>query len=131
MHTTALDTTAAVDEFMARLDDPHKAGVQALRQVILDVDPAIAEGVKWNAPSFRINEYFATVHLRTKAGVGVVLHRGAKAKKLAERLSIDDPDHLLTWLDADRAMVVFADAGDVGAKRRAFQRVLRDWIEHL
>lgn|GEM_PF-6904464 len=39
----------AVDEFMAALSRPHK--------------PDIAEGIEWNAPSWRMTEHFATMHL--------------------------------------------------------------------
>ena len=128
-HATTSDTTAAVDALMATLAHPHKAGIEALRKAILAVDPAIAEGVKWNAPSFRTGEYFATVHLRTKPGIGLILHLGAKARALpAGGLAIDDPDGLLTWLGKDRAQVVFADAGDVRARMPALLAVLRQWI---
>jgi uncharacterized protein YdhG (YjbR/CyaY superfamily) len=41
-----------VDEFMAALDHPFKAGVQAVRETIRGVHPGITEQVKWNAPSF-------------------------------------------------------------------------------
>jgi len=73
----AADTTKAVDDFMAKLDHPHKRDIEALRKLVLAVDPAIREGVKWNAPSFRTTGYFATTNLRAKAGIGVILHLGA------------------------------------------------------
>ncbi|MDH5829038.1 hypothetical protein QFW80_00675 [Luteimonas sp. M1R5S18] len=65
-HATPADTRAAVDALMATLTHPHKASIEALRAAILAVDPSIAEGVKWNAPSFRTHEYFATFHLRAR-----------------------------------------------------------------
>jgi len=57
-----------VEAFLASLDHPFKPEILALRQVILGADPSIAEGIKWNAPSFRTSEYFATMHLRAKDG---------------------------------------------------------------
>ena len=131
-HAAAADTTAAVDALMAALDHPHEAGIAALREAILAVDPAIAEGVKWNAPSFRTHEYFATVHLRAKAGIGLILHLGAKARDLpACGLAIDDPDGLLRWLAKDRAQVAFADAADVRRRAPALQALLRAWIGYV
>jgi hypothetical protein len=60
---------------------------------------ATAEGIKWNAPSFRTVEYFATVKLREKKGIGVILHLGARARDLGpDGIVIDDPATLLEWL---------------------------------
>lgn len=126
-HSTAADTTAAVDAFMATLDAPRKTQVQLLRQAILAIDPSIAEGIKWNAPSFRTQEYFATFNLRGKQGPMLILHLGAKARELPEGgLGIDDPTGLLKWLGKDRAQVVFDD--DVHSRIPALQAILRQWI---
>ena len=131
-HTSAADTTQAVDEFMRRLDHPFKAEVQAIRQTLLAVDPAIAEGVKWNAPSYRTTDYFATTHLREKAGIGLILHLGAKVRDLgAQGVPIDDPEHLLKWLAKDRAMIVFKDMAAFTACKTAFERIIRQWITHV
>lgn len=81
-HSTPADTSAAVDAFMATLDHPHADAVQRLRALVLGVDPTIAEGIKWNAPSWRTAEYFATTHLRAKRGLGLVLHLGARARSM-------------------------------------------------
>ena len=53
MHKTPSDTSKAVDEFMKSL------------------------------PSFKTTEYFATTNLRTKKGIGLVLHFGAKVRTVA------------------------------------------------
>lgn len=128
-HTGAADTTQAVDDFMRQLDHPFKPVIEALRQVILGADPAIAEGIKWNAPSFRTSVYFATTHLRQRTGIGVVLHLGAKVRDLGtEGLQIADPAGLLQWLAKDRAMVVFQDTQDLERKTAAFVDVIRQWL---
>ena len=132
VHSTPADTTEAVDELMKSLRHPAKSEIQALRALILQVHPSIREGVKWNSPSFRTSEYFATTNLRTKQGVGVVLHFGAKVRSVAgSRESIKDPQNLLTWLAKDRATVNFADMKDISAKMKAFQAVLRQWIKYV
>lgn len=48
---------AAVAEFLRRLEHPLKAEIEALRRVLLAADPAVREGIKWNAPSFRRRSY--------------------------------------------------------------------------
>lgn len=131
-HTGPADTTAAVNELMDALGHPHKDAITELRRVILGADGAIAEGVKWNAPSFRTTEYFATTHLRTKQGVGVILHLGAKARALPTGgIAIQDPESLLTWLAKDRALIEFADAREVKRRQAALRKLLRQWIKYV
>jgi hypothetical protein len=121
-----------VQAFLDALDHPHKPEILALRRIILAADPAIAEGIKWNAPSFRTSEWFATFHLRAKAGVQIILHFGAKVRDGAGvRAAIADPESLLTWLADDRASATFRDLGDVEAKQSAFAAVIREWIRHV
>ena len=122
----------SVDAFFATTDHPHRDALLAIRRAILGADPSISEGIKWNVPSFRTSEWFATLHLRAKDGVGVILHFGAKKRdNLPPRDAIPDPAALLTWLAPDRAMVVFRDAADVEAKGKAFEELLRGWVEHV
>jgi hypothetical protein len=126
------DTTKAVDEFMRSLVHPAKAEIEALRTTILGAHPSVREGVKWNAPSFRTTEYFATTNLRSKQGVGVILHFGAKARVVAASAeSISDPSNLLKWLAKDRATVSFESLSDLESKKVAFQSVLIQWIAHV
>lgn len=129
---TAQDSSAAVDAFMATLDHPFKAEVQALRTAILALDPAIAEGIKWNVPSWRTTAYFATTHLRDKVGFSVILHLGAQVRTLpAGGVAIDDPAGLLKWLGADRAQVAFASTADFQARLPALLAVLRQWLRYV
>ena len=131
-HNTAADTTKAVDEFMETLDHPLKATIESIRASILSADSRISEGIKWNAPSFRTTEYFATTHLREKKGVGVILHLGAKARELpAGGIAVEDPENLLEWLGKDRAMVVFRDLADFKKKQAAFEGIVKSWIAHV
>ena len=129
---TAADTSAAVDQFMAVLTHPCKAEIETLRAAMRAADPAIAEGIKWNAPSWRAGEYFATTHLRAKTGFGLILHLGAKARTQPEgSITVADPTGLLKWLGRDRAQVEFASAADLAAKLPALQAVIQQWIRHL
>lgn len=131
-HSTAADSTKAVDEFMRTLDHPFKKEIEAIRTSMLGTDRTIAEGVKWNAPSFRTSEYFATTNLRDKKGVGIILHLGAKMRDLPSgRMAIYDPMKLLKWLGKDRAMVAFENLDDFNAKKAAFKRIVQQWIVHV
>jgi len=131
-HSTAADTTAAVDAFMKRLSHPLKAEIEVIRKTIRGAAPGIREGVKWNAPSFRTTEYFATTNLREKAGVGVILHLGARVRALpAGGLAIEDPQKMLKWLGKDRAMVVFKDGKELAARKTAFAALIKEWVRHV
>lgn len=121
-----------VEIFLAALDHPLKPEILALRQTILDADPSIAEGIKWNVPSFRTSEYFATMHLRAKDGIQVILHLGAKTRDTAAAgFVIADPEALLEWLAPDRASAKFRDVSDIDARRSAFTDIIRQWITHV
>ena len=124
----AADTSAAIDQFMARLEHPHKAAIELLRQIICGADPAIAEGIKWNAPSFRTVEYFATTHLRAADGLGLILHLGAKVRE-RPAFQVGDPKGLLKWLAKDRAIVTFSGFDDLTALRPALEDIVRQWIQ--
>jgi hypothetical protein len=131
---TPRDTSAPgdVDAFLAALDHPRKSEILALRRLVLDADPAIGEGIKWNAPSFRTSEFFATFHLRAREGVQVILHFGAKARASpVARAAVADPAGMLAWLGPDRASVTFRGLDDVDARGAAFQDVVRAWIAQM
>ena len=74
-----------VEAFLEKLDHPRKPEIEALRRIILGAHASVHEGIKWNAPSFRTTEYFATFHLRAKDGVALIFHRGAKKRAVPPR----------------------------------------------
>jgi hypothetical protein len=122
----------SVGTFLASLDHPLKQEILAIRQMILDADPSIAEAIKWNVPSFYTSEHFATMHLRPKDSVRVILHLGAKPRATATSgIAIADPESLLEWLGKDRASVTFRDLKDIHSKRAAFATLIRQWITHV
>lgn len=124
--------TADVETLLAELDHPLATEISQLRAMIRGADPRIAEGIKWNAPSFHTTEHFATFHLRARDAIQVVLHLGAKPRPDASiRGVIADPAALLEWRGADRAIVTFCSQADVESKRDAFVALVRQWIEFV
>lgn len=119
--------TESVDALLTRLAHPKRAEIDALRRLVLSVSPSVVEEVKWNSPSFRTTEHFATMHLRSRDGIQLILHLGAK-KRDAVELAIDDPTGLLEWLAPDRASVKFTSVADVKTKKAALVALLRQWI---
>lgn len=114
---------------------PLRNEIDVLRAIILDVDPSITEGVKWNTASYRTTSrntagWFATLNgpKHTKEPM-IILHAGAKAKGIVLKDNIPDPQGLIKWLGNDRAQIVFKDAADIKAKTKALQAIVRAWIQ--
>lgn len=125
-------TPQTVNDFIAALNHPLKPEVIALRQIILGADSRISQGIKWNVPSFRTTEYFATFYLRAKESIQIILHFGAKPRALpVGDIAIADPEALLTWLAKDRASVTFRNLAEINAHRPAFEAIIRAWIAHI
>jgi len=118
-----------VGEFMRELDHPLKRDIEIVRQIILNIDPGISEAIKWNAPSFRTTDFFATVNLRSRERVQLIFHTGAKVKGVATTgISIADPAGLLEWLAKDRCLVTLGVGKDIQTRRAAFEAIVREWI---
>jgi hypothetical protein len=121
-------TSLAVDAFLADLEHPLKAEIEAVRALILGLDPAIGEGIKWKAPTFHTTTDFATVNLRSTDSLQLILHLGAKVRPDLEKPVIDDPAGLLKWLAKDRCMATLGGGEAFRANRSAFEAVLKQWI---
>jgi hypothetical protein len=120
-----------VDEFLARLEHPRKAEIEAVRAILLGADARIQESIKWNAPSFSITEHFATFNLRRKDAVQVVLHRGAKVRARAPKISIRDPSGMLQWVAKDRCTFVLMDMKEIESRKSALRSIVKQWIRQM
>ena len=122
-----------VDAFLLKLKHPLKPELEAVRKIILGADPRIREGIKWNAPSFRFEEYFATAGLRPNANfVHVIFHKGAKVKDNSTvGMRISDPSGMLEWLAEERCAAKFHDLEDVRAKEPALRNIVKQWIRQM
>lgn len=130
VETDGSRTDPTVVAFLRDLEHPLKQEIEAVRRLILDVSPEIREGLKWNAPSFRTTDHFATFNLRSRDRVRLILHTGAKVKETAtEGVKVADPSGLLEWLAKDRCLVTLGDAKDIQTKRAALQAILREWLQ--
>jgi len=128
---TAGAAATSVAQFLAQLDHPHRAGIERLRELILGLDPRIGEEIKWNAPSFKLDEHFATFKLHPPKNIQLVLHTGAKGRSGARAFRIDDPDGLLTWPATDRCVLTLASGEALAAHETAVLGILRQWIAQL
>jgi len=116
--------------FMAALDHPLKSDIEAVRKLILAASPEIADGVKWNSLSFRHTDWFATVNLRAKDVIQLVMHTGAKAKNNPD-LGIPDESGLLLWLAKDRALATLGSGKALKANAKAFTTIVKAWVKYV
>jgi uncharacterized protein YdhG (YjbR/CyaY superfamily) len=121
-------TNPGVAAFLRELDHPLKKEIESVRRILLGVSPSIREGVKWNAPSFRTSEYFATFFLRSRDSVQLVFHLGAKVKDGTQRRRSADPAGLAKWLATDRCLVTLGRGKEIAGNRAAFEAFVRQWI---
>ena len=121
-----------VDAWLSGLNHPQAEVIAAVRRLVLDADPRVSEGLKWNAGSFRHRDWFATFRVVGPKGpspVQLVIHRGAKPQPDAPRP--DDPAGLLRWQAPDRAVIPFADLAAVEAHAAPLQDLVRAWLDGM
>jgi hypothetical protein len=122
----------SVDAYLASLEEPLAAIVQALRVVILAADPQVQEQIKWNSPSYFYGGEMApfdpktyqrdivVFNLHRKDGVLLVFPTGAR---------VTDASGLLTGTYTDgRRLAHFPDLASVTARADDLQAVIRAWI---
>jgi len=45
---------ASVDEYLADQPEPKRSTLQAVREVIMAIEPGLEEAIAWNAPMFKL-----------------------------------------------------------------------------
>lgn len=121
-----------VDALLSALDHPHKQGIELLRRVILGVDERLREEVKWNAPSFMLDDHFATFKLHPPGSIQLVLHTGAKPKSPPRQFVLEGVDVLpIRWAAPDRCIVTIGSTESARAHSRAVASLVRQWMAQL
>lgn len=120
-----------VEGFLRALEHPHKAGIAHLRALIKSLDARISEEVKWNAPSFKLEEHFATFKLYPPKAIELVLHRGAKKKPLEKPIHMPEAPGLLKWAAPDRCVLHLASSQQLLARESEIRHLLQCWVAQL
>lgn len=122
----------SVIDLINRLEHPLKPEIKALRQIILNANDQIREEIKWNSPSFYINQHFATLNLHSKQFILIIFHRGASPKyQPTSSMEIHDPDGIIEWLGKDRGAIKFTNMADVNDKKVALINIINQWIHQI
>lgn len=107
-----------VDAWFERYDNPQKAGVQRVREIMLGADPRVQESVKWQAPTFEYKGNLASFYPKARKHVSLMFHQGAQIPGDHPILEGDGP--------VSRA-AKFADLDDIEAKKPQLEAVVRAW----
>lgn len=117
--------------FLAACKHPLRAELDALRAIVAKAAPTLVEGVKWNAPSYRVpdGDDCLTFNLGAKDRVRLIFHHGAKVKDTRGkgRLLADDQG-LLEWAADDRAIASFTSLAEVAAAKTKLAKVVKAWV---
>ena len=108
-----------VDAFLTQLQHPLEATIQAVRDVVLGVDPRIAETIKWKSPTFMFQGNIASIEPRSKKQVSVLFHQGANLP--GKHPKLEGGGGTVRYLR-------FADEADVKRKRKDLEKAIRSWI---
>jgi uncharacterized protein YdhG (YjbR/CyaY superfamily) len=111
---------ADVDAWMARYDNPQKALVQKVREVVLAADPRIDECIRWQAPTFIYKGNIASFFPRAKAHVSLMFHKGGT-------IPGDFPN--LVGDGAEGRSFKISGQDDLEAKSDELGRIVRAWCD--
>lgn len=117
-----------VATFLAELNHPLHAEIEALRGIILAAHIGLTEQVKWKAPSFCYQGDDRVTFQLQPARVQLIFHRGAKVKSSKGFVFVDETG-LLHMITADRGVVTFSGMADIEARRAALTTLVARWID--
>ncbi|BDI05281.1 DUF1801 domain-containing protein [Sphaerotilus microaerophilus] len=123
--------SGAVDALLAALEHPNKEGIQLLRKAILELDARIREEVKWNAPSFALDDHFATFKLHPPGKIQLVLHTGAKPKAARRQFALQGEQGLVKWAAPDRCVVNIGSTDAARDHSHVVVDLVGQWIRQL
>lgn len=108
-----------VDAFVSSLDHPLEPGIQAVRDIVLGVDPRVTETIKWKSPTFVFEGNIASIEPRSKKHVSLLFHQGAKLPGSHPKL--EGGGETVRYMR-------FADEADVKKKRKDLEKAVQAWI---
>lgn len=120
-----------VEDFLDDLDSKKRLQVDALRDLILGIDPQLEEHIKWNAPSYVLDgEDRITFNLMNKQGVvKLVFHMGATRKEDKKGAPVmQDRSGLIEWSSDIRGTITFTSNEDVNSNLTTLKETIKGWL---
>jgi hypothetical protein len=73
-----MNTNPEVESWLASYDNPQKATVLSVREIILGADRRIEECIKWKSPTFTYQGNLASFNPNSKKHASLMFHTGAQ-----------------------------------------------------
>jgi hypothetical protein len=133
--TLGISEPEKVDEYISKFNHPLVEVVKYVRQLILDTDKQIGEGIYWNAPTFyftgKMKPFDAKQYKRYIAGfvfnkqdcIRMVLLQGSKLKDSAKILEGDFKDN--------RKLIVFKNIEDAKSKKKDVKNIIKQLVDMM
>ena len=115
-----MNNTKKVDGFIAKLEHPLKAELEAVRSIIVNANPKIEEDIKWGGPSFLYKEDLATFNPRIKNYVALIFHKGAL---------INVKSDFLEEATKGKVYAKFYSMDQVTANKELIEKMVNTWVE--
>jgi hypothetical protein len=127
-----INNPKAIDAFISTIAPDLSELVNAIRAIILNIDPVIGEQIKWNSPSFlytgRMKPFDAKTYKRdmavmhlNKGNVMLVFPNGADLPNIAGILEGNYTD--------GRRMITINDLDELNKKKRTLEELVQAWLE--
>lgn len=119
-----------VTEYLEDLSADKLAEVAMLREMILSINPALTEHIKWNAPSYVLEDTDRITFGMNKTGVTtLVLHMGAARKENTNAGPLLSDDRgLVEWKSDIRGVMTFNHIEEIAARSEDISYVLQQWL---
>lgn len=121
----------SLDEFFADQSPGKLKQINALRKIILEIEPTLLENLKWNAPNYQHKgEDRITFNVMNKQGkVKLLIHMGAtkKESKSAPSILVDD-EGIVEWNSDIRGTLTFIDLEDIASKKASLKKLIERWL---
>jgi uncharacterized protein YdhG (YjbR/CyaY superfamily) len=112
-----------VANYMEKLEHPLKAEIEAVRTILKSTNANLEERIKWNAPSYHLNEVdLVTFNVRMANKVHLVFHHIAIVGIKSDLL---EGDYI------DRRMMYFENMADLESKKEELVRVIEEIVKKL
>ena len=109
-----------VDAWFARYDNPMKAVVMRVRELVLGADKRIDECIKWQAPTFVYKGNLASFFPKSKQHASLMFHLGAKIPGEHPRLE---------GAAATGRTLKVASVAEANQAKKDIVRVVRAWCD--
>jgi uncharacterized protein YdhG (YjbR/CyaY superfamily) len=109
-----------VNDWFEKYDNPMKAVVQRVREIILAADERMDETIKWQAPTFMYKGNLASFFPKSKQHASLMFHTGAEIPGNFPHLEGDG---------AKARTMKFADLDAAETLKSELEAIVKAWIE--